>query len=82
MGEADASPTPTPGRRLSRDQMSGDDEQIMAWAVPSSTALEDNRPAMELENACRESCCQTTIGLVILVAARFKGDRFTYIWYL
>ena len=51
VGEADASPTPTPARLISQVRLSF----LGKKEIPSRTALEDSRPAIELENACKES---------------------------
>ena len=58
VGEADASPTPTPEEvKLGRPSSSGYKKEI----APSNTALDDNSPAIELENAWRESCNRSVI---------------------
>lgn len=51
MGDAEASPTPTPRSEL-RLEDSGPVEQ---YALPCSTDLEESKPAIELEKAWRES---------------------------
>ena len=51
VGDAEASPTPTPRSVLGFDDL----EPVEYCALPCSTDLEESKPAIELEKAWRES---------------------------
>lgn len=73
VADAEASPTPTPATLLIWSLSS---QKCVAkhdvWSkcdltIPSRTAREASRPAIELENACSESCVRLKLSMQIIV---------------